>query len=99
MNPQSQVSVLSTISSATEARNGRLESGKIAPRPWLSHCGAIDSGAAFDPLRRLHYLAVSAVLPYPELVDEHAVRRAPLVVADALREQVHVLRRNERHPW
>ena len=32
---------------ATEARNGRLESGKVAPRPWLSHCGAIDSGAAF----------------------------------------------------
>jgi hypothetical protein len=33
---------------ATEARNGRLESGKITPRPWLGHCGAIDSGAAVD---------------------------------------------------
>jgi hypothetical protein len=33
---------------ATEARNGRLESGKITPRPWLRHCAAVDSGAAFD---------------------------------------------------
>ncbi len=23
---------------ATEARNPRLRSGKITPRPWLSHC-------------------------------------------------------------
>src|SRR6478735_442375 len=61
---------------------------------------AIDSGAAFDPLRRRHDLAVSAVLPYPELVDQQAVPvRAELVVADPLREKVHVLRRNERHPW
>src|SRR5213079_622780 len=72
---------------ATEARNGRLESGKITPRPGLSHCGAVDSGAAFDPLRRRHDLAVSAVLPYPELVDQHAVLRAVLIVADALREE------------
>src|SRR6266567_899599 len=60
---------------------------------------AIDSGAAFDPLRRRHDLAVSAVLPHPELVDQQAVPvRAELVVADPLREKVHVLRRNERHP-
>src|SRR5436190_24211974 len=39
------------------------------------------------------------VLPYPELVDEHAHLRAVFVVADALREEVHVLRNHERHPW
>ena len=27
-----------------EARNPRLDRGKITPRPWLGHCGAIDSG-------------------------------------------------------
>jgi hypothetical protein len=41
---------------ATEARNGHLESGKITPRPWLRHCGASDSGAAVDRLRRRHDL-------------------------------------------
>jgi hypothetical protein len=64
----------------------------------VSRCGAIDSGAVFDPLRRRHDLAVNAVLPYPELVDEHEHLRAVLVVADALREEVHVLRNHERHP-
>ena len=83
---------------ATEARNGRLAPGKIPPSPWLSRCGAIDSGAAFDPLRRRHDLAVSAVLPHPELVDEHELLRVVLVVADAAREEVHVLRNHERHP-
>jgi hypothetical protein len=27
---------------ATEARKGRLESGKFTPNPWLRHRGAID---------------------------------------------------------
>ena len=56
---------------ATEGRNGRLESGKLTPRPLLRQ----------------------PVLPHPELVDEHGdCRRAVLVVADALREDAHVLR-------
>src|SRR5262249_42570806 len=42
--------------------------------------------------------AVSAVLPHPELVDEHELLRVVLVVADALGEEVHVLRKHERHP-
>ena len=39
-----------------EARNPRLAPGKFAPRPWLSQCGAIDSGAVFDFLRRRYDL-------------------------------------------
>src|SRR4051812_17983545 len=37
-------------------------------------------------------------LPHPELVDEHELLRVVLVVADALGEEVHVLRNHERHP-